>query len=82
MEGSPQHKYKPFSICLKRENKEEMSGKALQSVLDSGASHHMNFNRDIFSIFSKLPAPMYVTILIGQQVHRGVVANQNRSHGD
>jgi len=47
-----------------------MSGKyngPLEWVLDSGASHHMTFNHDIFSNISKLPTTIYVTIPNGKE---------------
>jgi len=59
-----------FSLFKERENKEKMSGKyggPVQWVLDSGASHHMTFNRNIFSTLSRLPAAIYVTIPNGQE---------------
>jgi len=54
-----------FTLFKERKNKEKMSGKykgPLEWVLDSGASHHMTFNRDILSNISKLPTTVYVTI--------------------
>lgn len=59
-----------FSLFKERDNKEKMSSKCygpVQWVLDLGASHHMTFNRNIFSKFSKLPAAIYVTIPNGEE---------------
>jgi len=63
-----------FSLFKEREDKEKMSGKyvrPVQWVLDSGASHHMTFDRNIFSTLSRLPAVVCVTITNGQQDCQG-----------
>ena len=69
-----------FTLFKERENKEKMSGKyngPLQWVLDSGASHHMTFNRNVFSQLYKLPAAIYITIPNGKEetVTEGGIVN-------